>query len=108
MTNSCYALKIEIGSLQASKAKEATEDLYSAFAGKTSLSQLSNTFVELARPKILFVESTLLMIVDTLLEQPPISWMVSFTFGDKLNLMHAIDLFQLYFSNAGQDCLPFN
>lgn len=77
LTMSCFAFKSKIQPLQAIKAKEATEDLYSAFADKTSISQISNVVIESTRPKIQFVEKTLLQILEALSEQPPVSWLVS-------------------------------
>ena len=64
---------------QARKAREATEDVYGVFAGKTSISEISSALIASTRPKIKFIEDTLMKVLDDLADQPPISWLVCTT-----------------------------
>nr|CAB3264949.1 perilipin-2 [Phallusia mammillata] len=60
---------------KARNAKEATEELYTMFANKTSVSQLSVSVVEAARPKMKLVEDALLQILEKLVDHPPMKWL---------------------------------
>lgn len=62
--------------MQANRAKSATDDLYLIFANKAHLSEISSSIVDLARPKMKLVEDTLLQILETLVEHPPLAWLV--------------------------------
>lgn len=62
---------------QARKAKEATEDLYGVFAGKSSIAELSSALLASTRPKIKLIENTLMQILENLADQAPISWLKS-------------------------------
>uniref|UniRef100_F6UGG0 Perilipin n=1 Tax=Ciona intestinalis TaxID=7719 RepID=F6UGG0_CIOIN len=60
---------------KANQVKDASDDLYQMFANKTSLSQLPTTLMVSARPKIQFVEESLLQILQKMSDQPPIAWL---------------------------------
>uniref|UniRef100_H2Y7W4 Uncharacterized protein n=1 Tax=Ciona savignyi TaxID=51511 RepID=H2Y7W4_CIOSA len=60
---------------KATQVKESTDELYQMFANKTSLSQLPVAVLASARPKLLFVETSLLQILEKISDQPPIAWL---------------------------------
>nr|XP_002122513.1 perilipin-2 isoform X2 [Ciona intestinalis] len=62
---------------KANQVKDASDDLYQMFANKTSLSQLPTTLMVSARPKIQFVEESLLQILQKMSDQPPIAWLLA-------------------------------
>lgn len=62
---------------KANQVKDASDDLYQMFANKTSLSQLPTTLMVSARPKIQFVEESLLQILEKMSDQPPIAWLLA-------------------------------
>uniref|UniRef100_H2Y7W3 Perilipin n=1 Tax=Ciona savignyi TaxID=51511 RepID=H2Y7W3_CIOSA len=61
---------------KATQVKESTDELYQMFANKTSLSQLPVAVLASARPKLLFVETSLLQILEKISDQPPIAWLL--------------------------------
>jgi len=72
---------------QVRKAKETTEDLYGVFAGKNSVSELSSVLIASTRPKIKFIEDTLMQILENLSEQPPLSWLVGISQNFLFNML---------------------